>query len=86
MAYFSGNGFYLRNYKRVGKSSIDIYMMCGSALITASKFENNIGLRKHNGGAATVICSLISDVTKKEYYHTSTFINIWLIIEPKLTL
>jgi hypothetical protein len=38
-------------------------------------------MKKHNGGAITAICDFITDKTNKDYYHTSTFVNIWVVLE-----
>lgn len=38
-------------------------------------------MKKHNGGAVTIGCDLISDETTKDYYHSSSFINLYIIFE-----
>lgn len=38
-------------------------------------------MKKHNGGAATILCNFLDDTSNKDYYHSSTFINLWILIE-----
>lgn len=68
MAYFSGNAIYIRNTQR----STDLTNICGSAWLDSNTFTNNIGTKKHNGGAVTASCKYLSDINHEDYHHTSS--------------
>ena len=57
MAYFAGNALYItHSTKRVTEFS-DYRNMCGAGVvIDSNRFEGNIGLKKHNGGASMHRC------------------------------
>ena len=70
MAYFAGNAFYIRHKMR----NLDLYdylQFCGAGtLIEDNVFENNIGLKRHNGGAGVIRCHRVEDAVdwKEESY------------------
>jgi hypothetical protein len=55
MAYFSGNAVYIRNTLPMR----DLHKLCVGVLTTGNYFGYNIGLKKHNGGAMTIVCDII---------------------------
>lgn len=53
MAYFSGNAVYIRN---TIKNTTRTPLVCAGVYIETSIFEDNIGLKAHNGGAIGGVC------------------------------
>ena len=56
-------------------------LICAGVYLGGSIFLGNIGMKKHNGGAATILCDFIIDTTSKDYYHTSAFIDTYILFE-----
>ena len=57
MAYFAGNALYVAHTANQYTPYADYLNMCGSGVdVEANLFEENVGLRKHNGGAAVHRC------------------------------
>lgn len=54
MAYFSGNAVYIKTVSSSSKSN------CGGISIEGNTFQNNVGLKIHNGGAVTIRCQEIN--------------------------
>ena len=62
MAYFAGNAMYIAHTARKVYSFEDYRMMCGAGVHMESNiFEGNVGLKKHNGGAAIHRCIYLTD-------------------------
>lgn len=77
MAYFSGNAVYIRSTKRLSEPN----KACVGVHIEQSQFQYNFGMKKHNGGAATILCDYLTDTTAKDYKHTSAFVNVYIAFE-----
>ena len=57
MAYFAGNALYIAHSTRRITDFSDYRNMCGAGVvIDSNRFEGNIGLKKHNGGASMHRC------------------------------
>ena len=57
MAYFAGNAYYITHTVKRIVSYVDYLNMCGAGvMIDDNLFQENIGLKKHNGGAAVHNC------------------------------
>ena len=58
MAYFAGNAFYIYNLmKSTDEEEKDYLQFCGAGiLIDSNVFEDNIGMKRHNGGAGVLRC------------------------------
>ena len=62
MAYFAGNAFYISSTMR-STGLFDYLQFCGAGImIEDNVFENNIGMKRHNGGAGVIRCKRFSDV------------------------
>jgi hypothetical protein len=58
MAYIAGNAIYIRLVQYL-KDELAVTKVCGGGvLVKNNTFSNNIGLKKTNGGAISVVCSL----------------------------
>ena len=61
MAYWAGNAFHIqmvvRMYNGYLSGASDAWQVCGAGiLIEDNYFGNNIGLKRHNGGAGVIRC------------------------------
>ena len=73
MAYFSGNAFSIINTRKVETDFVDYMQFCGAGIeISSNNFTNNIGLKRHNGGAGVISCYNIED-TINSYYANRGF-------------
>lgn len=64
MSYLAGNAFYISLTMQMKYAGIDVTQTCGSQiLIESNTFSNNIGMKRHNGGAGVLHCSLFSSTT-----------------------
>jgi hypothetical protein len=54
MAYLSGGAIFVRNSLKNNS------YICGGVHIRNSYFFRNMGLRKSNGGAVTIVCELVN--------------------------
>ena len=62
MAYFAGNALYVAHTVRKVYEYQDYRNMCGAGVhVDSNVFEGNIGLKKHNGGAAIHRCLYLTD-------------------------
>ena len=62
MAYFAGNAFYISSTMRQ-TAIFDYLQFCGAGIMIESNlFENNIGLKRHNGGAGVIRCKRFTNV------------------------
>ena len=62
MAYFSGNAFSIINTLKFTEDFVDYMQFCGAGIeISDNLFEKNIGLKRHNGGAAVISCKVFTD-------------------------
>lgn len=64
MAYFAGNGLYIAHTVNRYTSFQDYRNTCGAGvLLSGNIFRENIGLKRHNGGAIVHRCFQLSDET-----------------------
>lgn len=64
MAYFAGNALYITHTSEFTKPGLfkDYRNMCGAGVhVEGNKFELNVGLKRHNGGAAVHRCLLYDE-------------------------
>ena len=62
MAYFAGNAFYISSTLR-STALFDYLQFCGAGImIEDNLFENNIGMKRHNGGAGVVRCKRFATI------------------------
>ena len=61
MAYIAGNAIYVRLTQRIGNEEEAGHVCGGGVLIRNNGFFKNIGLKKTNGGAVSILCSLLNE-------------------------
>lgn len=69
MAYFSGNALYIRN--TLPKTKVETHY-CGGADVSGNTFENNAGLKIHNGGAISAVCEYLTDSKYDDFRDSSS--------------
>ena len=79
MAYFTGNAIYYAStkYFLAPNTGEDSKTLCGGGLsVNRNTFENNIGLKKHNGGAIALRCLVFQNESNwfKANNKTSTIV------------
>ena len=55
MAYFSGNAIFIRSTKLVSNEQ----EICAGSFLDKNIFNQNMGMKAHNGGALSAVCSYI---------------------------
>lgn len=89
MAYFAGNAFHISLRQRFLYPNWDAMHVCGAGiLIEDNFFKNNIGLKRHNGGAGVLRCTKTEDATLDHYSGlkrnmTVQEISLWNLKENK---
>jgi hypothetical protein len=71
MAYFSGNAIYVR--PTILASSLEAKQNCAGVNIIGNIFNNNIGMKIHNGGAVSAYCAFLDSDSHHDYYATSNY-------------
>ena len=64
MAYFSGNAVYIRSTMNQSEAGTK---QCGGVFLQNNTFTKNTGLKLHNGGAVSALCSYINDQKYDDY-------------------
>ena len=77
MGLMGGNAIYIRNTIR----KIDQGMVCAGGYIENSIFNQNIGLKAHNGGAVSAICDYLDNPYHDDYSSTSSIKSVWVAID-----
>ena len=77
MGLIGGNAIYIRNTIR----EIDQGMVCAGGYIENSIFNQNIGLKAHNGGAVSAICDYLDNPYHDDYWSSSSIKSMWVAID-----
>jgi hypothetical protein len=72
MAYFSGNAVYITPTMQFS-NIFSPGQQCAGVNIISNIFTNNLGLKVHNGGALSVVCSYQYDNSDLNYDSTSDY-------------
>jgi hypothetical protein len=53
--------------------------ICAGVALFNNVFTYNLGLKKGNGGALTMICDILDNPNNVDYYSTSAYISLFAI-------
>jgi len=66
---------------RLTKSDKNHKEICGGIDFSYEYYGQNIGMKKSNGGAATILCETIKETTHLDYSMTSSHTSLYLLLD-----
>lgn len=78
MAYLSGNAVFIRNSRLVD----DVDEMCAGITMNNNQFTENLGTKRSNGGAISLVCKVLEDVKHEDYESTSSYLSLQAVLDP----